>query len=185
MLLCGLGLANPGQVGYDGKPGRTWIVWSGWVPGGGVDDGGPGKLTLSAALSDPFYQSAEQRVKPERAASSGRPLRRVPGVTKGASEAEIERTGPAAAPARSTAGRPGRTAPRSAGTTHAAVGHQPADRSERMVVRHPGFRRDVAIHRPLLPVIATHAHLLRKDYAHRSRTVILPQPQKSSFSAAC
>jgi hypothetical protein len=26
-------------------------VWSGWVPGG-VDNGGPGKLTLSAALSD-------------------------------------------------------------------------------------------------------------------------------------
>src|SRR5260370_17583475 len=58
MLLCGLGLAIPGQVGYDGKPGRTWIVWSGRVPGG-VDDGGPGKLTLSAALSDPFLNFLE------------------------------------------------------------------------------------------------------------------------------
>src|SRR5260370_6309726 len=54
----GLGLATPGQVGYDGKPGRTWIVWSGWVPGG-VDDGGPGKLTFSAALSDPFLNFLE------------------------------------------------------------------------------------------------------------------------------
>ncbi len=26
MLLYGLGLTIPGQVGYDGKPGRTWIV---------------------------------------------------------------------------------------------------------------------------------------------------------------
>ncbi len=51
MLLCGLGLAIPGQVGYDGEPGRTWIVRSGWVPGG-IDDGGTGKLTLSAALAD-------------------------------------------------------------------------------------------------------------------------------------
>jgi len=58
MLLCGLGLAIPGQVGYDGKPGRTWIVWSGWVPGG-VDDGGTGKLTLSAALSDPLLNFLE------------------------------------------------------------------------------------------------------------------------------
>src|SRR5258708_26216942 len=58
MLLCGLGLAIPGQVGYDGEPGRTWIVWSGWVPGG-VDDGGPGKLTLRAALSDPFLNFLE------------------------------------------------------------------------------------------------------------------------------
>jgi len=57
-LLCGLGLAIPGQVGYDGKPGRTWIVWSGWVPGG-VDDGGPGKLTLNAALRDPFLNFLE------------------------------------------------------------------------------------------------------------------------------
>src|SRR6266404_7479521 len=51
MLLRGIGLALLGQVGYDGKPGRTWIVWSGWVPGG-IDDGGTGKLTLNAALSD-------------------------------------------------------------------------------------------------------------------------------------
>jgi hypothetical protein len=58
MLLCGLGLAIPGQVGYDGEPGRTWIVWSGWVPGV-VDDGGPGKLTLSAALRDPFLNFSE------------------------------------------------------------------------------------------------------------------------------
>jgi len=58
MLLCGLGLAIPGQVGYDDEPGRTWIVWSGWVPGG-VDDGGPGKLTLSAAFSDPFLNFLE------------------------------------------------------------------------------------------------------------------------------
>jgi hypothetical protein len=58
MLLYGRGLAIPGQVGYGGKPGRTWIVWSGWVPGG-VDDGGPGKLTLSAALSDPFLNFLE------------------------------------------------------------------------------------------------------------------------------
>src|SRR5712671_2761632 len=58
MLLCGLGLAIPGQVGYDGKPGRPWIVWSGWVPGG-VDDRGTGKLTLSAALSDPLLNFAE------------------------------------------------------------------------------------------------------------------------------
>ncbi len=50
-VLCQLGLAILGHVGYDGKPGRAWIVWSGWVPGG-VDDGGPGKLTLSAALAD-------------------------------------------------------------------------------------------------------------------------------------
>ncbi|HEV3168340.1 MAG TPA: hypothetical protein VGZ22_30325 [Isosphaeraceae bacterium] len=33
-------------------------MWSGWVPGG-VDDGGPGKLTLSAALSDPLLNFAE------------------------------------------------------------------------------------------------------------------------------
>src|SRR3984893_17249484 len=63
MLLCGLGLAIPGQVGYDGKPGRTWIVWSAWVPGGidagGIDDGGTGKLTLSAVLSDPFLNFLE------------------------------------------------------------------------------------------------------------------------------
>jgi hypothetical protein len=58
MLLCGLGLAIPGQIGYDGKPGRTWIVWSGCVSGG-IDDGGPGKLTLSAALSDPFLNFLE------------------------------------------------------------------------------------------------------------------------------
>src|SRR5216683_2232040 len=58
MLLCGLGLAIPGQVGYDGEPGRTWIVWSGWVPGG-IDEGGTGKLTLSAALSDPFLNFLE------------------------------------------------------------------------------------------------------------------------------
>ena len=25
MLLCGLGLATPGQVGHDGEPGRTWM----------------------------------------------------------------------------------------------------------------------------------------------------------------
>ena len=48
MLLCGLGLVIPGQVGYDGKHGRTWIVGSGWVLGV-IDDGGTGKLTLSAA----------------------------------------------------------------------------------------------------------------------------------------
>ena len=58
MLLCGLGLAIPGQAGYDGKPGRTWIVWSGGVPGA-VDDGRTGKLTLSAALSDPFLNFLE------------------------------------------------------------------------------------------------------------------------------
>jgi hypothetical protein len=58
MLLRGLGLATPGQVGYDGKPGRTWIVWSGWVPVD-VDDGGTGRLTLSAALSDPFLNFLE------------------------------------------------------------------------------------------------------------------------------
>src|SRR6267154_973855 len=58
MLLRGIGLALLGQVGYDGKPGRRWIVWSGWVPGG-VDDGGTGKLTLSAALSDPLLNFAE------------------------------------------------------------------------------------------------------------------------------
>src|SRR5205807_10646648 len=58
MLLRGIGLALLGQVGYDGKPGRTWIVWSGWVPGG-IDDGGTGKLTLSAALSDPFLNFLE------------------------------------------------------------------------------------------------------------------------------
>ncbi len=50
MPLC-VGFAAPGQVGYDGKPGRAWIVWSGWVPGG-IDDSGTGKLTLSAALAD-------------------------------------------------------------------------------------------------------------------------------------
>ena len=33
-------------------------MWSGWVPGG-VDDGGPGKVTLSAALSDPFLNFLE------------------------------------------------------------------------------------------------------------------------------
>ncbi len=58
MLLRGIGLALLGQVGYDGKPGRTWIVWSGWVPGG-IDDGGTGKLTLSAALSDPLLNLLE------------------------------------------------------------------------------------------------------------------------------
>jgi hypothetical protein len=58
MLLCGLGLAIPGQVGYDSKAWRPWIVWSGWVPFG-VDDGRTGKLTLSAALSDPFLNFLE------------------------------------------------------------------------------------------------------------------------------
>ena len=58
MLLRGIGLALLGQVGYDGKPGRRWIVWSGWVPGG-IDDGGTGKLTLSAALSDPLLNLPE------------------------------------------------------------------------------------------------------------------------------
>src|SRR5712664_4926844 len=58
MLLRGLGLSIPGQCGYDGKPGRTWVVWSGWVPGR-VEDGGPGKLTLSAALRDPFLNLLE------------------------------------------------------------------------------------------------------------------------------
>src|SRR5712664_3121512 len=58
MLLRGIGLAIPGQVGYDGKPGRTWVVWSGWVPGR-VEDGGPGELTLSAALRDPFLNLLE------------------------------------------------------------------------------------------------------------------------------
>jgi hypothetical protein len=33
-------------------------MWSGWVPGG-VDGGGTGKLTLSAALSDPFLNFLE------------------------------------------------------------------------------------------------------------------------------
>jgi hypothetical protein len=33
-------------------------MWSGWVPGG-VNDGGPGKVTLSAALSDPFLNFLE------------------------------------------------------------------------------------------------------------------------------
>jgi hypothetical protein len=59
MLLCGLGLAIPRQVGYDGKPGRTWIVWPDWVAGG-VDDSGPGKLTLRY----PFLQA---EVRPELA----------------------------------------------------------------------------------------------------------------------
>ena len=53
-----MGLVVFGQVRDDGKPGRTWIVWSGWVPGG-VDDGGTGKLTLSAALSDPLLDLLE------------------------------------------------------------------------------------------------------------------------------
>ena len=33
-------------------------MWSGWVPGG-IDDGGTGKLTLNAALSDPFLNFLE------------------------------------------------------------------------------------------------------------------------------
>ena len=33
-------------------------MWSGWVPGG-VDGDGTGKLTLSAALSDPFLNFLE------------------------------------------------------------------------------------------------------------------------------
>ena len=57
---CYVGLVSlsPGQVGYDGEPWRPWVVWSGWVPGG-IDDGGTGKLTLSAALSDPFLNFLE------------------------------------------------------------------------------------------------------------------------------
>ena len=46
MLLCRLGLAIPGQVGYDSKAWRPWIVWLAGFHGG-IDDGGRGKLTLS------------------------------------------------------------------------------------------------------------------------------------------
>jgi hypothetical protein len=58
MLLCGLGLAIPGQVGYDGKPGRPGIMWLAGFHGG-IDDGGPGKLTVSAVLRDPFLNFLE------------------------------------------------------------------------------------------------------------------------------
>ncbi len=53
-----LGLSVLGLGRYDCKPWRTWIVWSGWAHGG-IDDGGPGKLTLSAALSDPLLDFPE------------------------------------------------------------------------------------------------------------------------------
>ena len=33
-------------------------MWSGWVPRG-IDDGGPGELSLGAALSDPFLNLLE------------------------------------------------------------------------------------------------------------------------------
>jgi hypothetical protein len=58
MLLCGLGLAIPGQVGYDGKPGRPGIMWLAGFHGG-FDDCGWRELTLSAALRDPFLNLLE------------------------------------------------------------------------------------------------------------------------------
>src|SRR6266853_5255318 len=58
MLLCGLGLAIPGQVGYDGKPRGPRILWLiGFHRR--IDDGGRGKLTLSMALRDPFLNLLE------------------------------------------------------------------------------------------------------------------------------
>ena len=57
-VLCRPGLAVLGWVRYHSKPGRTWVVWSGWVPGG-IDNGGTGKLSLSAALSDPLLNLLE------------------------------------------------------------------------------------------------------------------------------
>ncbi len=51
MLLCGLDLAILGLGRYDCKPWRPWVMWLGGLHGC-IDDGGTGKLTLSAALSD-------------------------------------------------------------------------------------------------------------------------------------
>jgi hypothetical protein len=50
------GLAVLGWVRYQSKPGRTRVVWSGWVR---IDDGGTGKLSFSAALSDPLLNLLE------------------------------------------------------------------------------------------------------------------------------
>ena len=57
-MLCGLGLAIPGQVGYDGKPGRPGIMWlTGFH--GSIDDCGRRELALSMLLSDPLLDFAE------------------------------------------------------------------------------------------------------------------------------
>jgi hypothetical protein len=58
MLLCGLGLAIPGQVGYDGKPGRTWIMWLAGFHGG-IDDCGRRELALCMLSSDPLLNFLE------------------------------------------------------------------------------------------------------------------------------
>ena len=58
MLLCGLGLAIPGQVGYDGKPGRPGIMWLAGFHGG-IDDCGRRELALCMLLSDPLLDFAE------------------------------------------------------------------------------------------------------------------------------
>src|SRR5258705_10268923 len=58
MLLCGLDLAILGLGRYDCKPWRPWVMWLGGLHGC-IDDGGPGKLTLRAALSDPLLDLLE------------------------------------------------------------------------------------------------------------------------------
>ena len=58
MLLCRLGLAIRGQVGYDGKPGRPGIMWLAGFHGG-IDDCGRRELALCMLLSDPLLDFAE------------------------------------------------------------------------------------------------------------------------------
>jgi hypothetical protein len=65
------------------------------------------------------------------------------------------------------------------------VDHRP-HRPERVVSGHALLERHVAPHLGLLPiVVAAHAHLHDRSYAHRSRTLTLARHRKSGFSASC